>query len=250
MPQTEATSPLDREGLDVYHARIESALPSSPAYVMPKLRGSCVQAVFCDGRRVVHTRDGFDGPDVRATEQTLGDATWDDGITLAFQSTNAHARIQLVYGADTRTGLELDYATLERLAETIRVPLIKRQLVRGSAKRVMSVVRAVDDVETIAQVKEGIVVVDAAGKRHEIRSWHDAFVFRRTVPSKSWLATLVREASSIDALHEAVEAVDGPLDAAVLARRMLVDLIVDARSKPHATDADALSILVAAVTAA
>ena len=246
LPKIDDVAPFDDDDdIDAYHARIQRAIvPLNVRYVMPKYDGACVHAVYLGTTRVVHTMTEFDCAEVRAAERMLGEAVWDEGITLAFALTAASTRIHLIYGADARVGLELDYPTLEALAKKINVPIVRRQLVKNNVKKVMDVVRTVDDVDTIERVKEGIVLVDAAGKRYQVRSWHHICVSRSTIPTKRWLKQLVHDASSMDALHDAVEALIGPLDAAVLARRMLVDLISSARSTSHGDgDVDALVTL-------
>lgn len=237
------------DDIDVYHARIQRAIPLNVQYVMPKYDGACVHAVCVGTMRVLHTKNGFDGAEVCAAERMLGDARWDDGVTLAFALTAANTRIHLIYGADVRTGTELEYTALETTAKKIGVSIVKRQLVKN-ANKIMDIVRTMDDVDEIEQVKAGIVLIDAAGKRYQIRSWHHVCLSRSTIPTKRWLKRLVCEASSIETLHDAVEAIIGPLDAAVIARRMLVDFIVHARSSYDGDENDdALTILLSHIEA-
>lgn len=240
LPDMKEVAPF-HDDIHTYHALIASELPEKPAYVMPRYEGACIHAVCIGTTRITHTRVGFDCDNVRAAELILGDARWEVGITLAFVLTGV-TRLHIIYGADARTGQQLDYATLQSLAEKLDIPLVKRQIVK-TKKRVMDIVRTVDDVDAIGQVKQGVVLVDASGSRLAIRSWHHHRFSRCTMPSRRWLLELVRAAPSMQVLHDAVETVDGPLDAAVVARRMLVDLILHARASDDGREDDALPIL-------
>jgi hypothetical protein len=139
--------------------------------------------------------------------------------------------LYLLYGADRATGCELTREALNNLSPALDVPLVKQQLVKHKS-RVAEIVRGLDDVSTISKVKEGIVLVDRRGQRFKIKSHtYLRMCGARVIPTPSWLSTTVQKCTSIDELHDKVEAVDGPLDTMLVARTLLLRLVCAAKAE-------------------
>lgn len=218
-----------------YHRRIMEAMPA-PCAVQPLHDGACIYAVRHDGLLLVHTFFSMNNNQVEFARRILNERVWKDRVTLAFELVcSEDPKVQqqrteglhLLYGADATTGCELTRAELEAVSKQLEVPLVKQQLIKKKTK-VMDLLRSIDDVDTIKNVRKGLVLIDEDGHRHKIKSHnYHRLAGLPAVPTQTWFATTVQLCRTLDELHETVEIVDGPIDTALVARLLLLDLIRD-----------------------
>ena len=246
-----------RKDIVEYHAAMLTSMPT-PLFVQPKLDGTCVHALWHRGALVLHTFLSFDNFQVALAQKLLAGRKWKEGLTLAFELVNDDdPKVQqertfglfLLYGADGDSGMELTRKELSTLAAQLDLPLVKQQTVRDK-RRVLEIVQTLDDASTISKVREGIVLIDTSGRRFKLKSHiYLQLTATKVVPTRRWLHAIVRQSTTMDALHDAVEMVAGPLDTAHIARMMLVDLIESAKTllaDAYAMQPDSLESIAAA----
>lgn len=219
---------------DTYWSSVRKALPKPPYILQPKLDGTCIHALFDKGKLIVHTLLSMNNAQVKAARSYLEGSEWRPGLTLAFELISPDdpkvqqkrtTGLTLLYGADMRTGFELTRAELDAISKDINIPLVKQNTIQ-SRDKLMTFLRGLDDVESIVDIKEGIVLTDKSGKRHKVKTHsYLQLAAMKTIPTRTWLCRLLRNCKTMDEMHEQVEMVDGPKDTAILARKLLVEMI-------------------------
>lgn len=237
MPKFEAVAPYSPEPEDHYR-RIEGALPEF-LQVQPKHDGTCIHAVVRqDGTLLVTSFFSDTSPQALRARQILESGRkWRRGLTLGLELIDeADPKVQkrrvadglyLFYGAEA-DGTFLEHAALQELATTIgSVTVVKQR--RMAARSVLALLRRMDAVDEAHLVQEGMVGVSPDGTRLKIKSRAYLDVSSAKMPSRIWLTSVVRSAASVEALHRAVEAYEGPLDLPLRARRELVAFLGEVR---------------------
>ena len=94
--------------------------------------------------------------------------------------------------------------------------------------RVVELVAGLDDADSIEDAREG-VVLDRDGARHKLKTHHYRPRKSARAPDGRLAGRRRSQGGSLEELHARAEAIDGPLDTAVLARRRLLALLQEAR---------------------
>lgn len=233
MPKFDEIAAFDNDMME-YHRNIKHKLPAE-IIVQPKHDGTCVHAVWYDGRLVVSTFLSNDNPQSAEAYEILKDSKWDDNVTLAFelisdkdpktQIQRAQNGLYLFYGARS-DGSELSRQELEGFSRFLPVNLVKQQKI--SKTKLGAMLSEMDQVDTCSAVKEGLVVY-FDGQRHKVKSWLYLFISNKILPNKTWLRKVVCDAKLLDEVHESVETFTGPLDSALMAHYLLIGLISEVK---------------------
>lgn len=224
--------------MEEYYATMHARLPD-PMYAMPLHEAArIVRARWRNGTCVA---DGVEADEVR--RRLARSDGWASDVTLRLEIVRDDPRrlptkdaLHILEATDD-AGRPLERAAIEAIGAALGLPLVRRQPLKSKAK-VMQVVRRLDDVDTLAEVRAGIRVVDVAGRVHELRSWQQRRLTEtRPLPTRAWFADVVHGAADLSSVHEAVETLEGPLDAACVARRLLVDALARVRDSDATSDA-------------
>ncbi len=225
-----------------YHDRIQAALPAH-AYVQPKLDGTNIHAVCLeDGRRVVSTLQSFSNAQVDLANAFLKDARWDVGVTLCFELVHSDdPKVQrrrvanglyLLYGCDG-DGTILSRDSLLKLANKLGVLLVKQQ--KLPKDKIVAHMRRLDACESISDVQEGMVLHKEDGTLLHLKSWKYLLCANAKLPTRAWLSEIVKQAQTMNDVHDAVEGFVGPLDSELKAHALLIGALT--RSKETLDDA-------------
>ena len=229
---------------NVYHARVEAALPAV-CYAQPKHDGTCIHAVCLDNELIITTFLADDSPQANKARLILGLRRWTVGTTLAFelidkddpkvQQKRVADGLYLFYGVSS-DGRVLSRKELTDIASELNVFMIKQQSLTNSA--VMTCLKRLDSVESINDVQEGLVLIGKVdGMRIKVKSHTYLTISSSTKPTGKWMHKLAKRETSMEAIHEAVENFDGPLDAPLLAHRQLVETLSACRKLLEEVDA-------------
>ena len=242
LPKFDQIASFTPDMLD-YHDAVCARLPETMD-VQPKHDGTCIHAVCWSNKLLVTTFLSATNEQAKEARRILENKRWTNGATLGFELiSDADPKIQrkrvanglhLFYGVHAG-GREMNRAELAKIAEGIDVPLVKQQ--RLSKKRVMDLLVKMDSVEKGIDVQEGMVVI-FDGQRYKVKSWLYLTYANSPRPSAAWLKKIVQSSKHVDAIHEAVEAFAGILDASLEAHALFLDLVE--RTKALLTEAKAL----------
>ncbi len=203
-----------------YYKRIEERLSSYDALrVQPKHDGTSIIAVFEKNEMIVSTFLSRDNSQAMHAASLLHGKKWKDGQTLQMeliwkddaklQTKRVADGLYLFYGCDS-DGRELDRDELTTIARELSISIVKEQTL--SVKKIMLLLRRMDEIDERAQLQEGVVVILPDRTRLKIKSWQYLNAAGHPVIDRAWLLRLIRKTKSVEELHTHCETLDGVLN--------------------------------------